>query len=64
MEYTTEITESQLNNEGIENVAVHYTENNKLSTTESTERQNKEIPVDNVDSEEEISFDDLTIPGD
>ena len=39
LEYTTEITELQLNNEGLGNVAVHSTENNKLSTSESVARK-------------------------
>ena len=39
MEDTTEITELQLDNKVLDNVAVHYTENTELTTTESVERQ-------------------------
>ena len=34
VENTTEITESQMNNEGLENAVVQYTENTQLSTSE------------------------------
>ena len=53
----------QLNNVGLENVAVHYTENTELSTTESVARQMTKNPIENVNTEEEIYFDDLAIPG-
>ena len=64
LEDTTEITELQLNNEELENVAIRSTENTNLSTSESVARKMTEITVENVDTEEEIVFDDLTIPGD
>ena len=38
--------------------------NTELSTSESVARNIKETPDENVDTEEETSFDDLTIPGD
>ena len=52
MEATTGITESQLDNEGLDNVAVYYTENTEFNTSESVERQTTESPVENVDTEE------------
>ena len=64
MEDSIEIIEQKLNNEGLENLAVHSTENTELSTTESLARKITESPVENVDTEEEIYFDDLTITGD
>ena len=36
----------------------------ELSTSESVARKMTEIPDENVDTEEEMAFDDLTIPGD
>ena len=35
-----------------------------LSTSESVARKMTEITVENVDTEEEMVYDDLTIPGD
>ena len=64
MDDTIKNTESQLDNEGLEYVAVHSTENNELTTTESVARQLTEHPVENVNTEEEMDFYDLTIPGD
>ena len=64
MEYTTEITVLQLNNDRLKNVTVNSTKNTGLSTTESVARKMIERPVEIVDTEEEIAFDDLTIPGD
>ena len=45
LEYTAEITKLQLDNEVIDHVAVHYTENNELNTTESLVIQMIELPV-------------------
>ena len=59
MEDTTEIIEPQLNNEGLENVDVQSTENTQLSTNESMARKMIEIPVENVDTEEEMAFQKL-----
>ena len=39
-------------------------QNNELITTDSIARQRTEIQVENVNTEEEIDFDDLTITGD
>ena len=39
-------------------------ENTELSTSESVAGKITETPDENVDTEEAISFDDLTIPGD
>ena len=61
MEYSNEITESQLNNKGL---FFCLTEKNELSNTKSVARKMTESPVENVDTEEEIYFYDLTIPGD
>ena len=44
-------------------MALHYNENTKLTTTESVEREIIELPVDNVNTEEEMGFGELTIPG-
>ena len=52
VENTTEITESQLNNEGLENAVVQYIENTQLSTSESVARKMIEILNENVDTEE------------
>ena len=52
LEDTTEITELQLNNEELENVAICSTENTNLSTSESVARKMTEITVENVDTEE------------
>ena len=38
--------------------------NTELSTSESVARKMTETPNENFDTEEDISFDDLTIPGD
>ena len=38
--------------------------NTELSTSKSAARKITETPDKNVDTEEEISFDNLTIPGD
>ena len=54
----------QLNNEELDNVDVNLTENTELTTTESVARKMTECPVENVDTEEEMAFDDLTITGD
>ena len=62
MEDTTENSESQLDNEGLGNVDVHSTENTELITTESVVVQIKDSPVENSNIEEEMDFDDLTIP--
>ena len=43
---------------------VYSTENTEVSTTEFVERKMTEHPVRNVDTEEEMTIDDLTIPGD
>ena len=53
-----------MNNEGLENVVVQYTENTELSTSKSVARKITEYPNENVDTEEEMFFDDLNIPGD
>ena len=45
-------------------MAVHSTENTELTTTESVARKLTEHPVENVNTEEEMAFYDLTIPGD
>ena len=44
-------------------MALHYNKNTKLTTTESVEREIIELPVDNVNTEEEMDFGELTIPG-
>ena len=64
VEDTNEITESQLNNEGLENVVFQYTENIQIITSESVTRKMTYTPDENIDTEEEMDFDDLTIPGD
>ena len=38
--------------------------NTELSTSESVARKITETPDENFDTEEEMTFDDLTIPGD
>ena len=53
-----------MEDEVLDNVAVHYTENNELTTHESVEIEMTELPVENIDTKEEMAFDDLTIPGD
>ena len=50
MEDATEITESQLNNEGLENLVVQYTENTQLSTSESVTGKITETPHENFDT--------------
>ena len=42
----TEMTELQLDDEVLDNVAVHYTKNNEQTTTESVARQMTELPVE------------------
>ena len=64
MEDITEIIELQLDNEVHDNVYVHSTEITKLTTTESVEIQMTGLQLENFNTEEEMSFDDLTIPGD
>ena len=54
----------QLNNEVLDNVAVHYTKSTDLTTSGSAAIQTKFLPVENVNTEEEMDFDDLTTPGD
>ena len=61
---SNEITESQLNNQGLENMIVQYTGNTQLSTYESVARKMTETPDENVDTKEEIDFDNFTITGD
>ena len=39
-------------------------ENNELSTSESVARKMTETLDENIDTEEEMAFDDMTIPGD
>ena len=48
----------------IDNVDVNSTENTELNSTGSVARKMTELTVENVDTEEEIVFDNLTIPGD
>ena len=45
-------------------MAVNSTENTELASTEYVVRKTTELPVENVDTEEETDFYDLTIPGD
>ena len=45
-------------------MAVCSTENTELTTTEAVARKMTECLVENVDTEEEMDFDDLTIPDD
>ena len=47
-----------------DNVTVYSTENTELTTTEYVEREMTELPVENFNTEEEMSFYDFTIPGD
>ena len=54
----------QLDNEVLDNAAVHSTENNELNTNSSIARHMAELPVEHFNIEEEMAFDDLTIPGD
>ena len=61
---TTKIAALQLDDEVLNNMAVHSTENTEWTTTESMARQMPELPVENVNTEEEIDLDDLTITGD
>ena len=63
MEDTTEITESKLDNKVLDNVIANSTENTELKTAESVAIQITELPVKNINTEEEISFYDLTITG-
>ena len=44
-------------------MAVHSTENIQLSTSESVARQMTEGQYEKFDTEKEMAFDDLTIPG-
>ena len=44
----TEITESRLKNEGLENVVVQYTENTQLCTSESVARKMADNQDENV----------------
>ena len=64
MDDTNEIIGSKLNNEGLENVTVYFTESTELSTTESVARQLPESLVENVNTEEEIAFDGLNSTSD
>ena len=64
MECTNEIAELQLDNELLDNVTVHSTGNTELNTTDSVTIKMTELPVENVNTEEEMAFGDLTIPGD
>ena len=64
MEDTTEITESKLDNKVLDNVIANSTENTELKTAESVAIQITELPVKNINTEEEMDFDDLNIPGD
>ena len=52
----------QQGGEVFDNVAVHSNENTELITTESVVVQIKDSPVENSNIEEEMDFDDLTIP--
>ena len=45
-------------------MTVRYSGNTQLSTTKSVAIQMTETPVENVDTEEEMAFYDLTIPCD
>ena len=38
--------------------------NSEFSTSESVAEKIRQTPDENVDTEEEMAFDDLTIPGD
>ena len=40
-----------MNNEGLENMVVQYTENNELSTSQSVERKMIETPDESADTE-------------
>ena len=51
MEDSNKITEPELQNEGLKNVAVNSTGNNELITAESVARQITERPVEGVDTE-------------
>ena len=44
-------------------MAVHYNEKTELSTTKSVGRKIIESSVENFNTEEEIDFDNLIIPG-
>ena len=52
VENTTEITESPMNNEGLENMFVQYTENTELITSKPVARTLTETPDENVDTTE------------
>ena len=43
---------------------VHSPENTELTTTESVARETTKLPVQNFNTEKEMDFDYLTIPGD
>ena len=45
-------------------MVVQYTENTQLSTSESVARQMTETLDENFDTEQEIAFDEFTIPAD
>ena len=45
-------------------MSVHSTENTELTTNGYVARQMTELPVENINTEGEMDFDDLTITGD